>query len=165
MKAIIQRALPLTEKYSLIDKKYIPLIDGCGTCCDNCGALIANMATVKSESGLIFTIGFDCLETLLINNQLLSGKDIAEYEKVKKMIPKAIRFSKVLKETIELNNGLDGFRFERPTSFLGDWITYYLLKGNSKPYNTNVKIKDIDFDFLIDTLRNIFPKHIIEVRS
>ena len=167
MKNIIERALPLNVKYVLIDKCYVPLLEGCGAGCDNCGKLIANMATVRNEHGNTFTIGFDCLETLLINNSLLSTNDVEEYQKIKKMIPKILRFAKDLKETISLNNGLDGFKFERPTGyFAGDgWITYYLLKGNNKPYNTNVKIKDISFDFLIDTLKNIFPRLNIEVQN
>ncbi len=166
MKAIIKRSLSLDTKYTVIDKKYIPLENGCGLGCDNCGKLIANIATVKNESNEVFNIGFDCLETLLINNSLLSTNDVAEYEKVKKMIPKILRFSKQLKETISLNNGLDGFKFERPTGYFANdgWITYWLLKGNQKPYNTNVKIKDIDFYFLITTLKSIFPKYNIEIQ-
>lgn len=165
MKTIIQRNLPLNVKYSIIDKKYIPLIDSIGVCCDNCNKLIANIATVKNEDNEIFNIGFDCLETLLINNSLLSTNDIIEYERIKKMIPKVLRFAKTLKETIAINNGLDGFKFERPTGYFieAGWITYHLLKGNLKPYNTNVKIKDMDFDFLITTLKVIFPKHNIIV--
>lgn len=166
MKNIIKRNLPLDIKYTLINKAYIPVIEGGGYCCDNCGKLIANIATVKTDNGKVFDIGFDCLETLLINNSLLSTNDILEYEKVKKMIPKILRFSKQLKEIITLNNGLDGFQFERPTSFIDSgWITYYLLKGNNKPYNTNVKIKDINFDFLIHTLKNIFPKYNIIISN
>ena len=163
-KQIIERRLPLNVKYVCTDKKYISLIDGTGCACDNCGKLIANIATVKSINGT-YNIGFDCLETFLLNNNLLEGFNVEEYEKVKKMIPKILRFAKSLKETIELNNGLDGFKFERPTGyFAGDgYITYWLLKGNQKPYNTNVKIKEMDFDFLITTLKSIFSKYTIIV--
>lgn len=158
MKAIIQRNLPLNIKYSLIDKKYIPLSEGYGCGCDNCGQLIANIATVRSQDNKVFNIGFDCLETILINNSLLSTGDIAQYEAAKKMIPKIIRFSKHIKELIELNNGrLTGFKFEKPSDFMPEYITYWLLSAG-KPYNTYVKIKDMDFNFLIDTLKNIFPK-------
>ena len=161
MKAIIKRKLSLDVNYTIINKKYIPLENGCAIGCDNCGKLIANIATVKDEKSNVFNIGFDCLETLLMNNHLLNYKDIEEYQKIKKLIPKVLRFAKQLKETINLNNGLDGFKFERPSDlyFPSDWITYYLLKGNAKPYNTNVKLKEMDFDFLINTLKNIFPKH------
>lgn len=167
MKAIIKRNLPLIVRYTVIDKQYIPLSEGCGMGCDNCGKLIANIATVRNENNETFSIGFDCLETLLINNSLLSTNDIADYERVKKMIPKVLRFSKQLKELIAMNNGLDGFRFERPTGIFanGPWLTYWLLKGNAKPYNTGTKIKDMDFDFLITTLKAIFPKHLILVAN
>ncbi len=158
MKAIIERNLPLNTKYIVTDKVYIPLIEGYGCTCDNCNKLIANIATVKNEVGKSFNIGFDCLETVLINNSLLSTNDIKEYEKVKAMIPKVIRFSKKIKENIELNNGLDGLLFERPTEILKEYFTYYLVKNNCRPYNTYVKIKDMDFDFLLITLKNIFPK-------
>ena len=77
MKAIIERNLPLDVKYILTDKKYIPLADGYGCTCDNCGKLIANIATVKNTNGNSFNIGFDCLETILINNSLLSQKSSA----------------------------------------------------------------------------------------
>lgn len=167
MKAVIERNLPLNTKYIVTDKKYIPLTEGFGCTCDNCNKLIANIATVKNEAGKSFNIGFDCLETVLINNSLLSTNDIKEYERVKAMIPKVIRFSKTIKENIELNNGLDGLLFERPSGYFFEsgWITYYLLKGNSKPYNTNVKLKDMDFDFLLTTLKNIFPKMQINEKS
>jgi len=162
MKAIIQRALPLTEKYGLIDKKYIPLVESFGTCCDNCGQLIANIATVRSESGLIFTIGFDCLETLLINNSLLSSGDIAEYEKARTQLPKIIRASKKLAETINNNSHLNitGLKIERPM-FQGDkFYPFYWLKNNETNSRDNdfMTIKDVDFALVIDTLKNIFPK-------
>ena len=158
MKAIIERNLPLNTKYIVTDKKYIPLTESFGCTCDNCNKLIANIATVKNENGKSFNIGFDCLETVLINNSLLSTNDIKEYERVKAMIPKVIRLSKTIKEIIELNNGLDGLLFERPSEFSKEYFTYYLVKGSGKPYNTSAKIKDMDFDFLLTTLKNIFPK-------
>lgn len=161
MKAIIQRNLPLTERYSLIDKKYIPLLEGCGTCCDNCGQLIANMATVRSESGLIFTIGFDCLETILINNSLLSTGDIAEYERVKKQIPKIIRAAKKLAETIQNNKHLNITGILIEPSFMGSkFYPFYWLKNNeiSSRDNDLLTASYIDFPFLIETLKNIFPK-------
>ncbi len=163
MKAIIQRALPLNEMYGLIDKKYIPLDESFfGTCCDNCFKLIANIATVRSESGKVFNIGFDCLETLLINNSLLSSGDIAEYENAKTQLPKIIRASKKLSETIRNNKHLNitGLKIERPM-FEGDkFHPFYWLKDNQTTSKDNdfISIKGVDFKLLIDTLKNIFPK-------
>lgn len=157
MKQIIQRALPLDVKYILTDKKYIPLLEGFGLGCDNCGKLIANIATVKNDNGETFSIGFDCLETLLINNSLLSANDVQVYERVKKMIPKVLRFAKHIKEVMSSNN-ITGLKFE-PHENESDYYPFYWLKNNSTTSRDNdfVKLKDMDFEFLKSTLRNIFP--------
>jgi hypothetical protein len=162
MKQIIQRNLPLNVKYILTDKKYIPLEVSIGAyCCDNCGKLIANIATVKNDLGNSYNIGFDCLETILINNSLLSTNDVKEYQRIKSMIPKVLRFSKTIKETAILNREnnltLTGLKFEKQT-YLSEFYTFYWLFDRAKPYNSYVKLKDMDFDFLLTTLKNIFPK-------
>jgi hypothetical protein len=158
MKKIIQRRLPLDVRYTVTDKIYIPVLDGCGTCCENCGALIANIATVKSSNGS-YNIGFDCLETFLINNNLLDGYTLEELEKVKKNISKVLRFSKTIKETLEKNKHLKitGLLFEVPT--WDRWVTFYWLQNNQQTSRDNdgFKTKDLDFNFLIETLKNIFP--------
>lgn len=157
MKAIIKRNLDLSVNYALIDKKYIPIEQSIGAyCCDNCGKLIANIATVKSIDGT-YNIGFDCLETLLINNQLLSGSDIQEYERVKKMIPKVLRFAKTIKE-MQSKYNITGLLFEDKS--FGDYFTFYWLVDDQETSRNNdyVKLKGMDFDFLIETLKNIFPK-------
>lgn len=157
MKQLIERRLPLNVKYIVTDKKYIPVLDGGGCTCDNCGKLIANIATVKSTNGS-FNIGFDCLETFLLNNSLLDGFNLEEYEKVKSMIPKVIRFSKTIKEVIGKYQSVTGLLFETP--MFGDYFTFYYLQNGMKESRNNdcVKIKNMDFKFLIETLRNIFPK-------
>lgn len=159
MKIIIERNLPLDVKYILTDKKYIPLTDGYGCTCDNCGRLIANIATVKNTSGNSFNIGFDCLETILINNSLLSTNDIKEYESAKSMIPKIIRFSKTIKEQLSNFKTITGIKFEKQT-YNSDWFTFYWLQNNEvkSRNNDNVKLKEMDFDFLIETIKYIFPK-------
>lgn len=161
MKQIIQRNLPLEVKYILTDKKYIPLEESMGICCDNCGKLIANIATVKNDLGNSYDIGFDCLETILINNSLLSTNDIKEYQRVKSMIPKVLRFSKTIKETAILNRTnnltLTGLKFEKQ-SYPSEYFTFYWLFDKARPYNSYVKLKDMDFEFLLITLKNIFPK-------
>lgn len=164
LKQIIQRNLPLNQKYVLTNKAYIPLLEGFGTCCANCGKLIANIATVKNEDGKSYEIGFDCLETILINNSLLSTGDVAAYEAAKKMIPKILNFSKKLKEIINLNPTITGFRFETPSKHFPEWITFYWISPKFRPYNDGVKIKEMDFNFLIETLKSIFPKLNLEVK-
>lgn len=159
IKSIIQRNLPLDVRYTVIDKKYIPILEGGGCTCDNCGQLIANIATVKSINGT-YKIGFDCLETFLLNNQLLDGFTLADLEKVKKAIPKVLRFAKEIKEFMSLNSHINwtGLKIERPK--FGDWIEYYYLRNNNTQSrdNSSIKIKDVEFNFIIETLQNIFPK-------
>lgn len=157
MKQLIKRRLPLDVKYIVTDKRYIPVLDGGGCTCDNCGKLIANIATVKSINGN-FNIGFDCLETFLLNNSLLDGFNLEEYEKVKSMIPKVIRFSKNIKEVIGKCQSVTGLLFETP--MFGDFFTFYYLHNGMKESRNNdyVKLKNMDFQFLIETLKNIFPK-------
>lgn len=158
MKNIIQRSLPLNVLYSVIDKKYIPIMEGGGCLCDNCGKLIANIATVKSSNGY-YNIGFDCLETFLLNNNLLEGFTLEELTEVKKMIAQVLRFAKTLKETLSKNKSLNitGLKFETP--LFSDSFTFYYLQNNSllSKNNDYVKLKGMKFLFLIDTLKNIFP--------
>lgn len=54
-----------TGKYKYIKSVYIPLEESTGTCCDNCGALIANIVTVEHEHGKRYLIGKDCAVTVL----------------------------------------------------------------------------------------------------
>lgn len=76
-KKVIQRALPLTVKYSLVSVNYLSLENGGGCSCDNCGKLITNVATVKSDR--VYNTGLDCLETVLLNNQLLDNDSHVQY--------------------------------------------------------------------------------------
>lgn len=166
MKAIIQRNLPLNEKYGLIDKKYIPLIESFGTCCDNCGQLIANIATVRAESGNVYNIGFDCLETILINNSLLDSGSIEQYQRAKIQLPKIIRASKKLSETLQNNKHINitGILLEKPTFEGSKFFPFYWLKnGETKSRDNDLLIiKEVDFTLLTETLKNIFPRlHIL----
>jgi len=165
MKTITQRNLPLDTKYVVVDKKYIPVLEGGGACCDNCGRLIANIATVKNETSDIYYIGFDCLETILINNNLLSSQDVEDYERVKKMIPKVIRFSKHIKDVLAKNPQVTGILFEK-SSYKTDYQTFYWLSnGNlSSRDNDYYKLKDMDFNFMTDTLKNIFQNLTILIK-
>ncbi len=161
-KRIIQRKLPLNVKYVCTDKKYIPLLDGYGIGCDNCGKLIANIAEVKSVNG-VYNIGFDCLETFLLNNNLLENFDINEYEQVKKWISQMLRVSKQIKEALKANENKNvkivGLSFEQPsTTYKTDFYTFYWEtdKNVKSRYNDYLKLKNMDFNFMINTLRNIF---------
>lgn len=168
MKTIIQRNLPLDVRYTVIDKKYIPIMDGGGCTCANCGKLIANIATVRSDKGT-YNIGFDCMETFLLNNQLLDGFSVDDLKKVRGMITKSIRFSKELKKIIQENPqaNITGIIIEPKMFEFSDWITYYILTNNHKKSrdNHNIKLKGIGFGFMVETMRSIFPKLEIIVRK
>lgn len=80
MKNIIQRALDLKKQYELIDVSYCSIEDGGGQSCENCGKLITNVATIRSE-GRNYQIGLDCLDTILENNnRLISDADYLKYQ-------------------------------------------------------------------------------------
>ena len=160
MKTIIQRHLPLDTNYTLVDKKYIPISEGIGLCCDNCGKLIANIATVKNATGMTYSIGFDCLETLLINNQLLAGKDIEDYKLFKATLPKIQRFAKRIKEVVTKNKpigvNVTGIKFDKQ---VGECYPFYWLVNNATTSRDNdyIKMKDVQLCVVVDTLKNIFP--------
>lgn len=156
------KLLPINVQYTIIDKKYIPLMDGCQTC-DNCGRPIANIATVKSNNST-YNIGFDCLETVLIASNLCSSVDVLGYEHVKKMIPKILTFAKKIRSEINLRPDLELIVFEKQTR-KNDWFTYYLQCNGKKPCNRSIKIKELDLDFLIKTLQAIFPRITICVEN
>jgi len=166
MKRIIERHLPLNVKYTVTDKKYIPLLDGYGQTCDNCGQLIANIATVKSCNG-VYNIGFDCMETMLLNNQLLEGFTLADLAETKAQINKAISAGKKLKETISQNKGLNitGLTFERKTYESDYYPFHYDVNGAKTRSNDYMKIKGANFPFILQTLQNIFPKLTFKIES
>lgn len=80
MKKVIQRALPLNVKYKINGVFYQSIEDGGGCPCDNCGKLITNIATIKNETGGVYSIGLDCLESILINNNLLDNESYLAYQ-------------------------------------------------------------------------------------
>jgi len=159
MKAIIKRALPLDVRYTVIDKKYISLVDGFGCTCDNCGKLIANIAIVKSVNG-VYNIGFDCLETFLMNNNLLDGFTSENLDNVRHNIKTSLRFAKHVREVMDMNsaNPITGIKFTGLQ--YGTWVEFYWLTNGTTDSrnNSNFKVKNIDYNFFIDTVRNIFLK-------
>jgi hypothetical protein len=186
MKSIIKRNLNLDIKYNLIDKNYISLIDGNGCTCDNCGKLIANIATVKNENNEIFTIGFDCLETLLLNNNLLNGKSILEYQNFKSFLPSYIKKSKELKETVKNTNlqnlnkivsiEVEAQNFINEVNYWNgkidkngkiisskQYFTFNYIFENGKKYNSNFKMNnEIDVNDFIKIIQNITNLQIIK---
>lgn len=65
MKTPIQRALSLKDQYTIHSYAYVSLLDGGGTCCQNCGRVISNMVTLENQKGEKFVVGNDCASTLV----------------------------------------------------------------------------------------------------
>ena len=151
MKKIIKRNLDLTQNYTFIDKKYIPLLDGFGSTCANCNKLIANIATVKNEKNKLFNIGLDCLETLMLNNKILQGQKI-DFSAIKKAIPKVRKERSYFKEFIKNNPKINRITIEK--SF-GTWIDYLFYIDNKIVWNSNEKIKNFDSELFIETMNTI----------
>ena len=150
MKKVIQRSLPLDTKYSLIGVSYLSIEDGGGCACDNCGKLITNIATIKSDKGS-YTIGLDCLDTILLNNELLNGEDYFQYQysdkpaiqKAKSLRAKILKKSKTdvnFKATFKEQSNSFGFYFET------------LRNGKFDPqgwdYTFNPKYKELTLNYL-----------------
>lgn len=128
-KNIIQRNLPLNVKYHLIDKKYISLLDG-GCTCDNCGKPIANIATIKNDNNQTFYIGFDCLETIIFNNNLFSENDIKDVQHFRKYINSYINAVKNIKsDFIDYNPHLN---FEALKFEVNDFDFWSKCKGTNR---------------------------------
>jgi hypothetical protein len=147
-KRIIQRALPLTQIYILIATNYVSLEDGWGTCCDNCGKLIANMATVKGmQDNKAYTIGLDCLETFLLNNQLLEGK---QFQTVKKALPKVVSIRKEVKDFLNRNPFIDSVVIEDTWGY----VTLNYFQQGKQRWNDGYKYKTMDFELLLQSLQS-----------
>lgn len=155
-KRIIERKLPLSQIYTLLSTNYISLIDGFGTCCDNCGTLVANMATVKGmNDNKAYTIGLDCLDTFLINNNLLENKSVEQIAIVKKSLPKVIKLRNEVKEFLSNNTFIDGVKIENQ---FNSWITLNYFMGEKQKWNDGCKYKTMDFNLLLQSLQTISTK-------
>ena len=150
-KKIIKRNLDLSQKYTFIDKKYIPLLSGYGSTCANCNKLIANIATVKSEKNEVFNIGLDCLETLMLNNKFLQGVKI-DFETIKKSLPKVKKERLYFMEFIKNNPKVNKITIEK--SYI-NWIEYLFYVDNKIVWNSNEKIKTFIPELFISTMNEI----------
>lgn len=168
MKNIIQRKLPLDTSYALVDKKYVSLVDGYGCTCDNCGKLIANMATIANPVNKHFTIGFDCLDTILLNNAILSQTEIADYQQYKQALTKIMKFIKQIKEVCTNHKSVTGINMQIPAlPQYSDYYTFHWLhNGNTASRdNGNVKIKGITFGLLHKIISDYFKNLTIIVTN
>jgi hypothetical protein len=130
-----------------------------GCTCDNCGKLIANIANVKGESSAKFhSIGFDCLETFLINNNILDQKGTEHYQQVvKKSVAKVKKIRETIKDFLKANPFIDAVELELQ-SYLPNYITFNYFSGGRQRWNDGTKIKEMDFDMLLASLQSISDK-------
>jgi len=156
MKNITQRRLPLNVTYTLINKQYVSILDGYGCSCDNCGKLIANIATINSN-GKSYNIGFDCLDTILLNNAVLSQIDIQDYQAYKVALNKVMKLIKRIKEVLKTNTSVSGIRFEKCT-YKTDYHTFYWVHGSSNISrdNDNEKIKGVTTEVVYNIISSYF---------
>lgn len=150
-KKIVKRNLDLDQKYTFIDKKYIPLIDGSGCTCANCNKLIANIATVKNEGNKIFNVGLDCLESLMLNNKILQGQKI-DFQAIKKALPKVKKSRIYFVEMIKNNPLINKITVSKN---FGYWIDYYFYINEKIVWNHHEKIKNFDPELFINTMQCI----------
>lgn len=80
MKAVIERQLPLADKYQFLWINRQSIEGGTACACDNCGKLIVNMAGIQNQKGERFTVGLDCLKTLTKALQNFIDYDEAIYD-------------------------------------------------------------------------------------
>lgn len=63
-KKVVRRNLPLNLKYKLLNSYYTGGITESAEVCENCNALIANIAVIEDENKKQYHVGMDCASTL-----------------------------------------------------------------------------------------------------
>lgn len=99
MKAIYGN-LNTTKKYTYVDFLVGQEFDY--KACENCGAIIKNVAVVKDNDGKCYSIGFDCAEAL---TNLGNPLDLVEAKKKIKKNLKIIKFLKTEAKSAYLSQG------------------------------------------------------------
>jgi hypothetical protein len=150
MKAI-HGALDISKKYTLVGCEYHGKYSGddaglgmVGTC-ENCGIVITNVAIVKSEDGIEYRIGLDCMETL--TNMIPS-----EALEAKKTIRRRIKFCKfmatecklVVISHIKTESGdydyYDAYNYPKVSTIHRFWNGYYSDKNKALIEKYNIPL-------------------------
>jgi len=92
-KKIIQRNLPINEKYILLSVTHN---EDC-MCCSNCNKPITNIATIQNEKKEIMFVGLDCAETL---TSIVQSEN---FEMTKYQFKKVLKFLSYAKDGIVKN--------------------------------------------------------------
>jgi hypothetical protein len=109
------------------------------------------MATVKGmQDNKAYTIGLDCLETFLLNNQLLEGKSIEQFQTVKKALPKVVSIRKEVKDFLNRNPFIDSVVIEDTWGY----VTLNYFQQGKQRWNDGYKYKTMDFELLLQSLQS-----------
>lgn len=86
MKKLIERNLPLADRYTL---EGITHLERGTVACENCGRDLSNVATISNAAGAGFNVGLECVKTLLD-----SFGNYRETERMLKDFEQTMRFLK-----------------------------------------------------------------------
>jgi len=144
MKKIIGK-LPVNQKYEVIAIDYVSLEEGGGGCCDNCGKIISNIATIKNEAGQLYSVGLDCAGTM----SLYQNNQVFNLIETKKILARRARLVKWIKT--EFKGGVISLAgknskwsdeillYKRPATKWSSGYIYRLgLKYFKKTYSPNI---------------------------
>ena len=167
-KRVIQRNLPLTIKYSLTEVTYLSIEDGGGCQCDNCGKLITNIAHIQGDNKS-YSIGLDCLDTLLKNNKLLDNESHIQYlfsdkpaiQKAKSLRSKLLKKAKdeptyraIFREfadsfgfSFEVDT-VRTYQYDSETKSLKTVAPYVIKDPQGFDYTFNPKYKDLTLNYI-----------------
>jgi hypothetical protein len=155
-KKVIQRNLPLDVQYTLVGTWYSSIEDSACTC-QNCGALIANIAEVKSKYGS-FLVGMDCASTLT------GVKDSLEYMQHEYRFQQAKQArATVLKALKSGAINLDLKTFEDDKNFYkevgaGRWHIETMRNGQFSGYNWKQYPAETWQKYVLPMLQSLCPK-------
>jgi hypothetical protein len=118
-KKIIQRNLPLTDKYKLLSISRSNIFESNGTTiCDNCNVQLVNFAEIVNQNGKKFVVGLDCMKTL--TKALLN---LSDYQFELYAFNSALRFYSNMKKaqtegTVKFKNGFIEIEFMNKKGFI-----------------------------------------------
>lgn len=149
MKRIIQRNLDLSKKYTLVGVTHTPVIDGCGSACENCGRAIANIATIKDQSGSTYLVGLDCLDSILETTRIFTEDSAFQYRFLEAALSKAKSLrAKILKNRKKYGND---FRFKIYESNVCFGFDFYVKNSPAGfDYTFNPDYKELTISYLTD---------------